>query len=512
MAYIQLFKKKEYKTALLATLFFAILAHGYICLHKVSIMDDAVYQFDVGGTYTSGRWALGILYKLTTVFGKSAFSLPLFNSALGFMFLALTVCFFSALFRIKDTLLVIAVSGILVVYPAVTGLMAYQYTVPYYFFGLLLVTAGVYLFERRSDLPFVACGIVFVTCGIAIYQAYLTFAVAIVLILGILYLTDTEDFQNRRFVWYVGRMLLLIVASLVLYLIINRAVLSAMHAQMVDYRGMRTFGATTLPGYLARIVDAYVLFFKPSGVASHEMYPARMRIFFYAALLIAIVCAGRVIEIVKREGGARVVWFVVMLALSPLCFNLIFVITGVSEVHSLMMHTQVLFFFLVAALIERLTDTRNLFYASYLCVLIALDLLLARYANVCYLGAAYMQSEAASYFQNLAGRVQATEGYTPDMEVVYIGEYDKDGDVLPVYDQFSVIQTFPYPHSAKELINYYTWKDFCALWCGFDPPLGDATRYEHLRRVKDMPVYPADGSVQIIDGRIVVKFADTQTE
>ena len=57
------------------------------------------------------------------------------------------------------------------------------------------------------------------------------------------------------------------------------------------------------------------------------------------------------------------------------------------------------------------------------------------------------------------------------------------------------------------LINNYAWKDFMSLWCGFSPTvIQNVEQYERLPEVLAMPRYPADGSVRIVSGAVVVRF------
>lgn len=49
------------------------------------------------------------------------------------------------------------------------------------------------------------------------------------------------------------------------------------------------------------------------------------------------------------------------------------------------------------------------------------------------------------------------------------------------------------------------------LWCGFNPKTADSAMYEQLPEVIQMPCYPSDGSIKMIEDVLVVKFADTAT-
>lgn len=46
------------------------------------------------------------------------------------------------------------------------------------------------------------------------------------------------------------------------------------------------------------------------------------------------------------------------------------------------------------------------------------------------------------------------------------------------------------------------------MWCGFDPIVLKASDYEWMPEVLQMPNYPDEGSIKMIDGVIIVKFAD----
>ena len=44
------------------------------------------------------------------------------------------------------------------------------------------------------------------------------------------------------------------------------------------------------------------------------------------------------------------------------------------------------------------------------------------------------------------------------------------------------------------------------MWCDFDPTLEDASEYENLPEVQEMPCYPDTGSIHMMDGVLIVKF------
>ena len=68
-----------------------ILAHGIMLFNKISFHDDAGL-FYIGGTYSLGRWMLGVLENISEWFwGNTTYSLPLFNGAATWLFIAVSV-------------------------------------------------------------------------------------------------------------------------------------------------------------------------------------------------------------------------------------------------------------------------------------------------------------------------------------------------------------------------------------------------------------------------------------
>lgn len=517
--------KKEYLVIFATAFFFALCAHGFAMFQKLSVLDDPVYLFDVGATYTSGRWMLYLLYRLTRFAGYSAYSLPVFNTLVSFFLLAVVSCILCELFGIKRPRALVAVTGILTVSPAVTGLMAYHYTMPYYFFGLLLCVSGAALAAAGKVVPQGLCGVVLIACGIAVYQSYLPFAMGVLLVYGMVQMADGKLSGTKEILPAAGRLVLIAAAALVLYLAVNAAFLSAMQAQMTDYRSLDSFGRTDAAGYLARLGDAYRQFFLADAGASYQMYPMRTAWLFYLTVPVVIAAGVGIMKRLVQKTRADGVFFAVFLLLSPLIFQFIFVITGKEEVHSLMVHAHVLWFYMAAAFLERLSGTADSaehpaesasksaaslpLQAVFTVLTLALCLGLTRYANVCYQGAHYAQTQATNYLNRMALKIEQLPGYHDDMEIAFIGEYEKTAETLPSYDAFQAIVTFPWPRNTQELLNQYTWKLMMEQWCGFMPLTTDPAPFAEMPEVQAMPCYPEDGSIAEIDGTVVVKFADS---
>ena len=146
-------------------------------------------------------------------------------------------------------------------------------------------------------------------------------------------------------------------------------------------------------------------------------------------------------------------------------------------------------------------------YRIALAVILIMGFMFARYANVCYLKADLMQAEAINYYNRLIERIQSVEGYTPGTPIAYINDRQKNDDDFSGNKLFDPIYLPPY--QGNSIINDFAWERTMNMWCSFDRVEADGDRLEAFSdEINAMPVYPAEGSVQMFDETIVVKFAD----
>lgn len=89
-------------TVILAIFAWGFFAHGFMIFNKLSIHDDIHNVFDVGATFYSGRWALGILEKVTEAYLGGIFSMPVFNGIMTMIFVALILLTLVELFSIAS--------------------------------------------------------------------------------------------------------------------------------------------------------------------------------------------------------------------------------------------------------------------------------------------------------------------------------------------------------------------------------------------------------------------------
>lgn len=110
------------KTVLCSATFWGLLAHGMVLFNKYSFHDDVRYFNEVGATYESGRWMLGILGSLSAnLLGSKNYSLPVVNGTITILCIAAIVYLLVDSLKIQSKPLVILLCGSMVTFPSVTG-------------------------------------------------------------------------------------------------------------------------------------------------------------------------------------------------------------------------------------------------------------------------------------------------------------------------------------------------------------------------------------------------------
>lgn len=107
-------------------------------------------------------------------------------------------------------------------------------------------------------------------------------------------------------------------------------------------------------------------------------------------------------------------------------------------------------------------------------------------------------------------QIRNTPGYTANTPVAYIGStyFFVDSTFHPIAG-LAGLSVAPLRHDTTPFFSVASWQRFLDLRCGFAPPTADASQYADLPEVQAMPCYPDYGSIQMIDGTLVVKLSNS---
>jgi len=490
-------------------------AHLYVFTNKFTNHDDVGSMFGNEYGAASGRWLRPFAIQL----GGSA-SMPWLVGLLSVLCLAMAACLTVSLLRIRRPLGCAVTAALLVSFPVSMSTFTYLYTSFAYFLSLLLAVFGAWTAVRWSWRGS-AAAVVSITLSLSIYQSY--FPVAAALMVGVLLLETLDGERSFRELFLRGlRLSGTLAAALAAYMVCVRI---TTNGQLVDYMGLQNMGKISLselPWQIARAYGKYFLFFW------EDQYNWHFETLRWAFLLSALGTAALVGLVLwkRRLGRTRTALAVALAAVFPLAADLIYVMVSGAGIHTLMIYGLCYALILPVAVVEYaapvLREGGPGAVRSGVSWVVLLTMALTAYSYIVTDNKAYLKldlslRECEAYSNRLLGRVESCEGYEPGMSVVLVGSnvLDYTLDTMPGVDIVATgLPDFPALRAS------YTYSYYLRNFLGYTGPvlLGDSSQAQVLasaEEVREMPVYPREGSVQRIhspseDGDvIVVKLAET---
>ena len=306
------------------------------------------------------------------------------------------------------------------------------------------------------------------------------------------------------------------ILSVIVYFVLNKFFLWYKGLTLSNYRDINQMGKESITTYIQRAVIAYRRFFSTSGINAYtSMFPFRVR-HIYAVVLLLCLCL-LIYKIVKiyKQNKFRALLLGVCILIFPLAMNFIFVMCAEEYVHNLMLYGQTAIYLLLAFLLDKtefsLEKLTQAVYFVGIFIFLFTSFSYSRYANMNYLKIEFNQKRAISYFTTLVTQIKNCDGYTDEMPVVYINPREIHDKTLKELSGFTSFYVIPYKLTTN-IINSNSLFAFINNWCGFSPEYAEEEDFKDLPEVQEMPYYPDDGSIKIINDTIVVKFGPVEEE
>lgn len=501
----------------LSAMVVGFLTHSFIMYNKMSYLDDCIYYFKLGATYSSGRWGLGIIEAVMNWLELQPYSMPLINGLLTIFFIAIMAVLLIRMLGINDSLYAILVGAYMVVFPTVTSTFSYMFTAPCYFFAALLMVLAVYLTRKTGYGTLLA--ILMIAFGMGIYQAYIGVAAAAFVIVLIC------DAKEHRFVENITtaiRYLITLVLGIVLYFGLNKFFLWITETELSDYQGINGMLSMSIGDILGGVFNAYKLWpqltrWEIVGISNTNL----IRIMYAVCLLLFLVLGSLyVFTIHKKKDIWNTLYCGVLFLLVPLSLGVIYVMTASSDayVHTLMVYNLIFIPIYPLVLLENLDMSalketvkkpigwlRNIAMA----VIAVMAVFYAGLDNAAYLKAYQQQEAALSYYTTLVTQIKSAENYSDELAVAFVGNLDGQDSSISNQSEFDEIQIQGYHANMNTIISYYTTPEYIQLHCGYYfVPANDMEKVYASEEVAQMPCYPKDGAIRVIDDIVVVKFSD----
>lgn len=493
-------KAAENRTVLLSSFLFGFLAHGFAFTNKLVNHDEVASLFTKGATVESGRFGLGLL---DLVFPN--YSMPWIYGIVSVALLAVAAALLVNLFEVRSKLMQVLFAGVLLSFPSLTGTFGYMFTSSSYALSFLLACGGVWLFTSRSPWQR-GLALCLMVASLSIYQSYISLAAG----LFILYL-----FRQLLLGEKPGRILLqgvadvaFLVLSLGLYFLAAKLVLKITGGSFGQYaESSIVLRLSDLPG---KAMLAYATFGRFFTESLHGLIPTYLSRLLHG--LLGVFCLGLFLPWAlcrKKEALGSLLLAVLLLLLLPLAVNCMYLITSESSIHTLVLYGFVSLYLLPLILADTLPiQFRVLRFAAEN----ALPLILAGIitvnvyiANQAYLNLHLRYENAHAFYSALIADLNSNPDFQEGTKLALVGTY-----VSPEFyeEQFADTDRITGVHGF--LPDGYARAQFMSYYIGLDVPFasdGEVAALQELAQVQAMPRYPYYGSIQTIDGMLVVKLS-----
>lgn len=498
------------KAAFTSTFVCGLIAHLYIYTNTIPNFDGISRVFDEQQMTISGRWFLHYASSL-----NSFTQMPMVIGVLSMLFLAASALLLVRMFEVKSCLLAGIWGVLFVTFPAMADTNTYTFTVSAYCIAIFLAVLSVFIKQIGRGGIF-ACSIL-LAFSVGIYQAYLPVAIVLSVLCIIKEVLKNEK-NVRELLKMSGEYILFLGLGSVIYYIVLKLFLYLKDLKLISYLGLDNLESGYPYDEIGNVLIktyTYVgnFFFGKEHGLNNPIFIMCNSILAICTLIlfVKIIKANKLwIEKIKYAG------LMVLIILIPVSANFTQIINPYTSPRLITSYALVYFYFVPVMFLEYVEwegvrkRVQECIAVAIVGCMIMLSAYFWNYDNLIYTMLNQAHRATLSYVTNVVSRIESCEGYQMGMKVFVIGgfpadRYDTD---IAIYDS---VRTGSLLSSSVIPLNkhvYYYMNDWLNV------PIQEPEEEEFLKIsesevLKKMPLYPNDGSVQIIDGSVVVKISDT---
>ncbi len=486
----------EWKIAFFSAMAIGLICHIYKFTNALPGQDTPYNYYSDQNMIVSGRWFLTVACGLS-----SYYDLQWINGLLSMIWIALSSPLIIDIFKVRNPILTILISGLLVSFPAVTQTLYYGYTADGYFLAMLLSTIAVWLTLTQTyslTRVFTAICCICLSCGI--YQAYVSFAIVLVVIYILIGLLNNE-FNTCQIKKILGRHLVIFASSLALYYVIWKVLMAITGAVPTDYMGISKMEFSVMSIIYAiptMIVTMARFFLEHDPTEDGWTLFSILNMFFLFCFITANAVAIKRSELYKNK-VFLVIYLLGLLAL-PIA-SCIWLFTSNTLLYgSRMLMSICLYYIFAAILFER-------FFSYYLKNLFAVFLLVFVFNNTINANISYYYMNRCyfttySFASEIMQRVHLLDCRTNKMAV--IGNIEEEVRIKNDQTVGSNL-LFDEVHTVL-FINETFGKSYTCVSSDW------RQNKKHQELISQMGCWPSSTSIKVIDDVIVIKINELASE
>ena len=492
---------KERWMTIMVVFALGLLAHGYRITNNIPNWDSLLNEYHDQNMINLGRCFLGLACGIS-----SFYELPFFNGILSILYLAVTAVIVCEILEIRTGFGRFATAGILVTFPTVASTFCYIYTADGYFLSAMCMAVAVLLLARKKWGWIPAA--ILICFGTGVYQAYITFAMVLILLKAIGDLLFRQK-KLQEIMVFLGKSLLAGGAGSVIYYAVLNGLLRIQNNILSDYQGisdMYSMNGMDLVWSLKQIVKNFFWFF----FGSNGKWNFYVTLNLFMILLILFFTVRMIVDRqIYNSAKSFLLLFVLGIAVPVACFA-VFLMAPNVDYHMLMCYgvSGVYLYFIQMYEQEekRLVGIENVRKWAVLTVTVLILFNFVLIANITYHLLELSYEKSYGTVLRISDRVEQTEGWEEGMTLAVLGEETVIDDYFvnmpPMMTGTTLGLAARESFNIEAMLGDYTGLVFEEITDETEKELAASKEFQQ------MTSWPGSGSVKIIGDVMVIKLGE----
>lgn len=510
---------KSFKQSFGYTFLLGLIAHGYCFLNMIASHDalNNIYIAEKWTRVRAGRFFYPVYLSLV----RGRIFVPWLIGILGLFWISLAVYLIVKLFQIKKNWAVFMVAAIAVTNPTVYALAAsYLHDFDADMFALFLSVAAAFCWKKgtlqstlKKQLLYFGTGALAVSVTMGIYQSFLSVTIALIMIDCFGMLLDDQNWKKVFRDGFCGILMLLF--SAVFYfceILVSSALTGISVFGNQEYNSLGNMGEALSSGIGGTIAGSYLDFFL-SFWRIHSGYPGKMDVVIHGVLAVCLI--GVVLWRFRKIAWQNRLMILFLAALMPMAMNFSYVLSG-GLVHDLMKYAFWLVYLIALIVVLWMCEHSGAseHWKHMTKYLFAFCMLLIVLGNIQSSNTVYMKKDleyqsTLSYMTRVAQKIEEQEEYVEgETPVLFVGE-EAIGNSMSGFERFEDITGVG---SSSPITFYETYEKYFKYVLNLPLNLSEDQTVAEKECVAKMPAFPKEGSIQMVDGVLVVKLEENYAE
>ncbi|SFO34690.1 Glucosyl transferase GtrII [Pseudobutyrivibrio sp. JW11] len=530
MDHKQIFRQKKPSINFIVCFIVGLIVHLVIIAEGLHNHDSIILTGSDGSwLITQGKW---FVTPLMSVDGQ--YDVPFVSGLIGIACYALSAVFIIEILNVKNSLIQKIIALCVACFPSVGTALIYH--AGDYFGGSFLLAVISVFFIISGNVIAIIAGIAVLTLSVGAYQANISVALTLLLMNVLIDLVDQKiairKIINKTIVYICSAAF-----ATILYYIILRIIVHVKGIVLSSYKGIDDMGSILSFNVLVNSIKVayknYIIYFTQNslGILSGKKSILGI-ILIFSLLFIAVIQVKESIyesDILKRKNNIikSVVLLVYVIVGVPLCANFIGVLSQNTSYYYITICAFGITTIIPLVLIDKINDNQDrvadnsvlkyvlkYFKIFIICITLLIYINWVKEENTVYQEFVLINKEYEAKLPALAERIQSTDGYNQETEIIIVGDapYDflKTEGVLQSMENSFYTYGYGLGGGAGEIyasgILQAFFNNNYSIAITF---VDDKDQiYENIEKINEMAVYPYDDSIINIDGKIYVKLSD----